>query len=48
VEVGDIIAGRARGRTAEDQITVFDSTGVAVQDMMISRAVYEQLRGIEK
>lgn len=47
VEIGDIIAGRARGRTAEDQITVFDSTGVAVQDMMISRAVYEQLRGNE-
>jgi di/tricarboxylate transporter len=37
------IAGEAPGRTADDQITVFDSTGVAVQDIMIARGVYEAL-----
>ena len=43
VEIGTIIAGEAPGRTDDDQITVFDSTGVAVQDIMIARGVYEAL-----
>jgi ornithine cyclodeaminase len=38
-ELGDVIAGRASRRTADDQITVFDSTGVAVQDIQIASAV---------
>jgi ornithine cyclodeaminase len=42
-EIGEVIAGRAKGRTATDQITVFDSTGVAVQDIRIAAAV---LRGL--
>jgi ornithine cyclodeaminase len=40
VELGDVIAGRARGRSAGDQITVADLTGVAVQDIKIAEAVY--------
>jgi ornithine cyclodeaminase len=40
VELGDVIAGRASGRTSDDQITVADLTGVAVQDMQIAAAVY--------
>ena len=43
VEIGDIIGGRKPGRTSEEQITVFDSTGVAVQDIAIAQAVYEAL-----
>lgn len=43
VELGSVIAGEA-GRTADDQLTVADLTGVAVQDMAISKAVYEALR----
>jgi ornithine cyclodeaminase len=38
-ELGDVIAGRAPRRTSDDQITVFDSTGVAVQDIQIASAV---------
>jgi ornithine cyclodeaminase len=38
-ELGEVIAGRASRRTAEDQITVFDSTGVAVQDIQIASAI---------
>jgi ornithine cyclodeaminase len=38
-ELGDVIAGRAPRRTADDQITVFDSTGVAVQDIQIASAI---------
>lgn len=43
VELGDVIAGRAAGRTGDDQITVADLTGVAVQDIAIAAAVYEAL-----
>lgn len=41
VELGNIIAGTAAGRTDDTQITVADLTGVAVQDIQISKAVYE-------
>ena len=43
VEIGRIIAGETPGRTADDQITVFDSTGVAVQDIRIAALVLERL-----
>jgi ornithine cyclodeaminase len=39
IELGDVIAGTALRRTSDDQITVFDSTGVAVQDIQIASAV---------
>ena len=41
VELGDIIAGKMQGRTNDSQITVVDLTGVAVQDIQITKAVYE-------
>lgn len=44
VELGEILAGSARGRTSDDQITVADLTGVAVQDIQIAKAVYEAVR----
>jgi len=44
VELGAIISGRAKGRTSENQITVADLTGVAVQDIKIATAVYRALR----
>ena len=39
VEIGEVILGRRAGRTREDEITVFDSTGLAVQDIAIASAV---------
>jgi ornithine cyclodeaminase len=39
LELGDIFAGNAEGRTDRDQITVVDLTGVAVQDLVIAEAV---------
>jgi len=39
VELGSIIAGDAAGRTSDDQITVADLTGVAVQDIQIAKSV---------
>ncbi|MGD8328715.1 MAG: ornithine cyclodeaminase family protein [Acidobacteriota bacterium] len=43
VELGSMIAGQVPGRTSEEQITVADLTGVAVQDIQISKAVYRAL-----
>jgi ornithine cyclodeaminase len=39
IELGSIIAGDAAGRESDDQVTVADLTGVAVQDIQISKAV---------
>lgn len=41
VELGNIISGSVPGRTSDDQITVADLTGVAVQDIKIAAAVYQ-------
>ncbi len=39
-ELGDVIAGRIPGRTSDDEITVFDSTGTALQDTAAAAAAY--------
>jgi alanine dehydrogenase len=41
-ELGEIVAGTKRGRTSEDEITIFDSTGMALQDVVASAIVYER------
>jgi ornithine cyclodeaminase len=46
VELGAVIAGTAAGRTAEEEVTVADLTGVAVQDIEIARTVLEAM-GVE-
>jgi len=43
IELGNIIFGKNAGRTYEDQITIADLTGVAVQDLQISKAVFNEL-----
>ncbi len=42
-ELGKVIVDPALQRTADSQITVADLTGVAVQDIQISKAVYQIL-----
>ncbi|MSP49233.1 MAG: ornithine cyclodeaminase family protein [Alphaproteobacteria bacterium] len=39
-ELGDILAGRKPGRRRDDEIIVFDSTGMALQDVAAAAAVY--------
>ncbi|HLL76599.1 MAG TPA: ornithine cyclodeaminase family protein [Pyrinomonadaceae bacterium] len=41
-ELGEIVAGRKDGRTSPDEITVFDSTGTALQDVAAAALVYER------
>jgi alanine dehydrogenase len=43
-QIGDVILGRADGRQDADEITFFDSTGLAIQDLGIAIAVYEAWR----
>lgn len=42
-ELGDVIVQEELQRSSEDQITVADLTGVAIQDIQISKAVYRAL-----
>lgn len=37
VAIGDVLQGRDPGRTSADQITIFDSSGIALQDLCIAR-----------
>ena len=41
-ELGEIVAGVKSGRTNEDEIIVFDSTGMALQDVAAAAIVYER------
>ncbi len=40
-ELADLIVGRRPGRTSDDEITLFDSTGTALQDVAAAVVVYE-------
>jgi alanine dehydrogenase len=40
-ELGEIVLGRKAGRTEGDGVTVFDSTGLAIQDVAAAHVVYE-------
>ena len=40
-ELGAVLEGDAPGRRSPDQITAFDSTGLAIQDLAIALAAYE-------
>jgi alanine dehydrogenase len=42
--VGEIVVGKRDGRTDENEITVFDSTGLAIQDVAAAHVVYEYAR----
>ena len=39
---GDVLAGAAEGRRDDDEITSFDSTGLAIQDLAIALTALER------
>jgi ornithine cyclodeaminase/alanine dehydrogenase-like protein (mu-crystallin family) len=45
-ELGDVVVGRRPGRTREDEITIFDSSGTALQDVAAAIVVYENARAV--
>jgi alanine dehydrogenase len=46
-QLGDVLAGTAVGRRAGDEITTFDSTGLAIQDLAIALAALERADELE-
>ena len=43
-ELGDVVVGRRPGRTRAEEVTIFDSSGTALQDVAAAVAVYEKAR----
>jgi alanine dehydrogenase len=42
--LGEIVAGKKPGRVGPEEITVFDSTGLIIQDLALGQAVYQRAR----
>jgi alanine dehydrogenase len=42
--LGEIIAGHKPGRTDPNAVTIFDSTGVAIEDIAIAKLIYERAK----
>jgi ornithine cyclodeaminase len=47
-EIGDVLTGKAAGRTSPDDITLFKSLGIAIEDLASAHRIYEicQDRGL--
>jgi alanine dehydrogenase len=43
-EMADIVAGEAPGRTSPEQITLFKSNGIAIEDVVVAGQIYELAR----
>jgi alanine dehydrogenase len=46
-QLGDVLIGAAQGRTSEGDITIFDSTGLAIQDLAIALAAMERAEELD-
>jgi len=42
-QLGDVLLGTADGRQSDRDITIFDSTGLAIQDLAIALAAIERV-----
>jgi ornithine cyclodeaminase/alanine dehydrogenase-like protein (mu-crystallin family) len=45
--IGAVLAGDAEGRRAPGEITTFDSTGLAIQDLAIAIACFDQAGALD-
>lgn len=43
-ELGEIINGKKQGRTSDQEVTIFKSVGIAIQDIATAAFVYEQAK----
>ena len=41
-ELGEVVAGKKPGRTSQEETIIFDSTGMALQDVAAAALVYEK------
>ena len=44
--LGEIVAGIKRGRESDEEVTIFDSTGLAIQDIAVADVVYRKAKEI--
>jgi alanine dehydrogenase len=42
--LGDLVAGIKAGRSSDKEVTVFDATGLAIEDIACARLIYEKAR----
>jgi alanine dehydrogenase len=45
-ELGELVTGRKRGRSSDEEIILFDSTGTALQDVAAAACIYERTAGL--
>lgn len=43
-QLGEVITGKKKGRTSKTELTVFDSTGIGIQDVAAAATVYEKAK----
>jgi ornithine cyclodeaminase/alanine dehydrogenase-like protein (mu-crystallin family) len=46
-QLGDVLAGSSPGRRSDEEITAFDSTGLAIQDLAIALAAVESIDSLD-
>jgi len=46
-DIGEIVSGKKAGREAPDEITIFDSTGLAIQDISAAAEIYRKITSDE-
>jgi alanine dehydrogenase len=46
--LGEVVANRKKGRENDEEITIFDSTGLAIEDIICAKLVYEKAKGRER
>src|SRR5262249_52267277 len=47
-ELGQIVTGQKTGRTNDKDITIFDSTGLAIQDVAVSKLIFDKAVKLNK
>jgi len=45
-ELADVVSGRRPGRTSPNEVTIFDSTGTALEDVAAAGTVYERVKAL--
>ncbi len=45
-EIGSVVLGKAEKRTSDNEITVFKSVGIAIQDLVVANEAYIKITGL--
>jgi len=45
--LGELVAGLKAGRSDDNEITLFDATGLAIQDIACAKLIYDKIKGKE-